>query len=67
MNRTLSSAVLIVGVLLVGFGIKASQSATSSISRLFTGEPTHEAMVLLVGGAAAIIVGLGGLQRGSRG
>jgi hypothetical protein len=62
MKKPLSLAFLAAGLVLLVFGIQANSSAGSSVSRFFTGTPTHEAMWLLAGAAAAIIIGLGGLS-----
>jgi hypothetical protein len=63
MNKTLAIALLVVGVLLLGFGINASQSAASGISKLFTGNPTNQAIWLIAGGAFAAIAGFIGLVK----
>lgn len=64
MNRTLSIALLIIGCVLVAFGISASQSFSSDVSRFFTGNPTDKSMWLLIGGIIVAIIGLGGTLRG---
>ena len=61
MKMPFSLAFLAIGVVLLVFGVQASSSAGSTVSRFFTGAPTHEAMWLLTGAAVAIVVGLGGL------
>lgn len=66
MNKALSLALLIVGVLLLGWGVNASDSASSHVSRFFTGSPTDESVWLLVGGLAASIFGVAGLLGGTR-
>jgi Protein of unknown function (DUF3185) len=66
MNKPLSLALLAGGILLIAFGINASNSFGSDVSRFFTGSPTDEAMWMLVGGVAAAAVGLFGLARGSK-
>ena len=65
MNKELSLGLLIGGIVLAAFGINASQSLASEISRFFTGNPTEKAIWMLVGGAAMFVVGLAGLLRGS--
>ncbi len=57
MNKAIGAALLGVGILLIIFGLNASDSAGSQISRLFTGTPTDKSMWLLIGGAAAVTVG----------
>ena len=66
MNKPLSIALLAGGILLIIFGINASNSFGSDISRFFTGSPTDKAIWMLVGGVIAAVVGLVGLMRGSK-
>ena len=63
MNRAISIALLIGGVILVIYGINASQSLSSDFSRFFTDSPTSKSIWMLVGGVVLVIVGL---LRGSR-
>jgi zinc transporter ZupT len=63
MNRAIMLAVLAGGVVLVVYGVAASESLSSDVSRFFTGSPTDKTMWLLIGGIAAIIVGAAGLLR----
>lgn len=65
MNKPLSLALLVGGILLIVFGISAAESLSSDVSRFFTGSPTDKAMWMLVGGAVAAVVGLVGLARGA--
>jgi len=65
MNKTISLALLIVGIILLISGVAASDSAASGISRFFTGNPTDKTMWLMIGGLVAVVVGGGGLMRGS--
>jgi hypothetical protein len=55
----------VIGVVLLIFGISASQSFSSDVSRFFTGSPTDKAVWMTIGGAAALIIGLFGVFRGS--
>jgi hypothetical protein len=66
MDKTISLAILAVGILLVIFGINASNSISSDVSRIFTDAPTDKAIWMLVGGVVATIIGVAGLLRGSR-
>ena len=63
MNKSMSAVLLVVGVILLVFGFNAYHSASSDVSRLFTGAPTDKALWLLIGGLAAGIVGFLGLVR----
>jgi hypothetical protein len=66
MNKPLSLALLAGGILLIIFGVNASNSFGSDISRFFTGSPTDKAIWMMVGGVVAAVVGLLGLARGSK-
>ena len=66
MNKAVSLALLAGGVLLLIFGISASKSLGSDISRFFTGSPTDKAIWTLIGGVVLSIIGLAGLLRGSK-
>jgi hypothetical protein len=66
MNKIVSLALLICGLVLIIFGIQAMNSFSSDVSRFFTGSPTDKAVWMLIGGAAAAIVGLVGLMRTGR-
>ena len=57
MNKAIGLALLAVGIVLLVFGFNASDSASSSVSRAFTGSPTNKAMWLMIGGVASVIVG----------
>ncbi len=54
----LSIILLIAGAVMLIFGFIASDSIASSFSRLFTGEPTDKAILLIIGGAVALGAGL---------
>ena len=66
MNKAVSLAILAGGILLMVYGVAASKSFSSDISRFFTGSPTDKAIWMLVGGVVGIIIGLVGLLRGSK-
>jgi hypothetical protein len=66
MDKTISLALLAGGILLVIFGVSASNSVSSDISRVFTDAPTDKAIWMLVGGVVITIIGLAGLLRGTR-
>jgi hypothetical protein len=63
MNKGISVALLVVGVILLVFGFSAYHSASSDVSRFFTGAPTDKALWLLISGVIASVVGLLGLVR----
>ena len=66
MNKVISLALLIGGIVLIAYGITASNSFSSSVSRTFNGSPTDKTIWLLVGGAVAAVIGLAGVMRGSK-
>jgi hypothetical protein len=66
MNKPISLALLVGGIILIVYGVSASDSLGSGFSRFFTGSPTDKTMWLLIGGAAASVIGAAGLLRGSR-
>ena len=57
MNKAIGLALLAVGIALIIFGINATDSFSSDVSRFFTGNPTDKSMWLLLGGIAATTVG----------
>ena len=66
MNKILSLALLAGGVVLIIYGVNASDSIGSSFSRMFTGNPTDKTIWFLIGGIVAAALGAGGLMRGSK-
>ena len=66
MNKLISLVLLAGGIVLIVYGINASNSVGSGFSRFFTGSPTDKSMWLLIGGIVAAAVGAGGLLRRSK-
>jgi LPXTG-motif cell wall-anchored protein len=66
MHSVVGIALLVVGVVLILFGMNASASLGSRVSEFFTGTPSDRTIWLLVAGVAAAIVGLGMLLAGRR-
>jgi hypothetical protein len=62
MKSIISIALLVVGITLIIFGISASDSLGSDLSRFFTGSPTDKAMWMLIGGVVATAAGLAGFS-----
>jgi hypothetical protein len=58
MNKAIGIALLVVGVALIVYGLQASDSLSSGVSRAFTGAPTNRTLAFLLGGAASAIIGL---------
>jgi hypothetical protein len=57
MNKGIGVALIVIGIVLAVYGINASDSASSGISRIFTGAPTNKTLWLLLGGIGSAIVG----------
>ena len=63
MNKGMSFALIVAGIVLLVFGINSYDSASSDLSRFFTGAPTDKAVWLLIGGLVTGIVGFSGIVR----
>lgn len=48
---------LLIGVFLIGYGIRASQTITNQVVEGFTGRYTKRTMWYLIGGALLILIG----------
>jgi Protein of unknown function (DUF3185) len=57
MNKPIGIALLALGIMLIIFGINATNSIGSDFSRFFTGSPTDKAVWMLIGGVVSVIVG----------
>jgi hypothetical protein len=66
MNKSISVALLVGGVVLTILGISATNSFSSDVSRFFSGSPTDKAIWMLIGGIVVGVIGLVGLIRGSK-
>ncbi|MDX2185831.1 MAG: DUF3185 family protein [Opitutaceae bacterium] len=66
MNKFTSLALLIVGIILLFFGLNAADSVTSEISEATTGTPTDKSMWLIILGVIALISGGAGFFIGRR-
>jgi len=66
MNKIISLALLVGGIVLIVIGVNAMNSFSSDVSRFFTGSPTDKAVWMLIGGILAALVGLTGTLRGSK-
>lgn len=63
--RLISLALFVGGILLIIFGINAADSLSSDVYNFFTGNPTDEAIWMLIGGVVLVAVGSFGTLRGS--
>ncbi len=66
MNKIISLALLVGGVVLIVMGVSATNSFSSDVSRFFTGSPTDKSIWMLIGGGVAASVGLTMLLGGSK-
>ena len=66
-NKPLSLALLVIGAILLFYGLRAGDSVGSDVSRAVTGTPTDKTVWFLVGGVLAGVLGLFGLLRVSGG
>lgn len=66
MQNVIGIALLVVGVVLIIFGMQASASLGSRLSELFTGAPSDRTIWLLLAGVLAAIIGLGMVLTGQR-
>jgi multisubunit Na+/H+ antiporter MnhB subunit len=66
MNNIVGLALFAIGIVLLIFGFNESQSFSSDVSRFFTGNPSDRSIWLVVGGAAAVVLGLVMAIRGQR-
>ncbi len=57
MNKALSIAILVAGIVLLIFGLNAEDSLVSTSKEVITGTPTDKSMVLIVCGIVGIIIG----------
>jgi hypothetical protein len=64
MNKGLSIALLVIGVVLLVWGISAGDSFSSNVSEAVTGSPADKTIWLIIGGILCAIVGLFGVLRG---
>jgi protein-S-isoprenylcysteine O-methyltransferase Ste14 len=67
MPSVIGIVLLVVGVVLIIFGMQASASLGSRLSELFTGTPSDRTLWLLLAGVVVAILGLGMLLTGRRG
>ena len=66
MNKLISIALLVGGIVLIILGTQATKSFSSDVSRFFTGSPTDKAIWMLIAGIIVGVIGLIGVMRGSK-
>ena len=57
MTKPIGMALLAIGLILIVFGINASNSIGSDFSRFFTGSPTDKTIWFIIGGVVSVIIG----------
>ncbi len=57
MNKAIGLGLLAAGIVLIMYGIGASNSVSSDLSRTFTGSPSNKALWLLIIGIGSAIAG----------
>jgi Protein of unknown function (DUF3185) len=67
MQNVVGLVLLVVGVVLIIFGMQASASLGSRLSELFSGTPSDRTIWLLLVGVVVAILGLGLVLTGRRG
>lgn len=60
MKMPLALAILVVGIILLLFGLNSADSITDSFSRFFSGHFSDRTMWFIVGGSVCVVVGLYG-------
>lgn len=66
MNPFISIALIVLGVILLSYGLISADSLASRFSNFFAGHPTDRTVWLCLGGAAALLIGISSVVRGSR-
>jgi hypothetical protein len=59
MRALIGAMIMVTGILLLAWGLDASDSFGSKVSRFFTGAPTDRTVWLTVGGSACLVLGVG--------
>lgn len=57
-QRSIGIALLVGGIIVLAFGLDASNSFASEMSEAFTGNPTDRSMWMIVGGSVMAVAGL---------
>ena len=64
MNKPVSIALVIIGVILLVYGISAGDSIASTVKESVSGTPTDKSLYLIIGGVLSLVIGGVGLFRG---
>jgi uncharacterized membrane protein HdeD (DUF308 family) len=65
-SKAIGIAMLVVGAVLLIYGINASDSLGSEVKEVFTGTPTDKSIWLIVGGVLLGVLGLVAVARPTR-
>jgi hypothetical protein len=65
-NQVIGIVLLVIGALLLYFGLNATDAPLEKAHETITGDYTHQTMLYLIGGGAAAIAGVAMLFRGRR-
>ena len=65
MNKYLGIVTLVVGIIVLMYGLDSSASFVSSVSKFFSGAPTNKSILLLSVGAVLTVCGFASLFGGS--
>jgi hypothetical protein len=66
MNLPIALALIVVGALLLLFGLNSMDSIQNAFSRLFSGHLTDRTMWLIIGGSLCFVAGVVGCFRSSK-
>jgi hypothetical protein len=66
MNPIISIALIIVGVILLSYGLISADSLASRFSNFFSGHPTDKTVWLCLSGGIALLIGVTSVIRASR-
>ncbi len=58
MNKILAIVIVAIGITAIVYGLQASDSFSSDLSRFFTGSPTNKTIWLMLGGTGGTALGL---------
>jgi len=66
MNPLLSIALIVIGIILLSYGLISSDSLASRFSNFFAGHPTDKTVWLCLSGGIILLLGIGTMIRASR-
>lgn len=66
MPKILGLGALVIGAILLFYGLSERDSVTSQVKEAFTGSPTNNSVLLMASGGGLAVIGLGLLVLGKR-